>query len=129
MSATAQDAPGRPFWSTGTREPKQFEIAYTIGATGALTTLLTQTDTAITLTRTGVGTYNLTFPLTPGLAKIAAYVFSPAPTVSSAILTALNDVAGTATLRTIGFGAATAVELAVSDRLHVVVEADSRGDS
>lgn len=97
-----------------------------IGATGA-PTVAPAAVTAITVTRTGAGTYNVTFPaqLSTATCYVRAYVvLSAATTVAQATITAFSQTAGTATFVTALNAAGTAVDPANGDILMLEVVSD-----
>ena len=93
-----------------TRDVVDFYSSWAIGATGAVGAQVTD-DAGIVLTRTGVGTYTLTYPA----GKAAFFDFEllgadATPTASSFILTAKSPTAGTATIVAINGTAAAEIE-------------------
>lgn len=133
MSATARDATGRQAWVTGTREPKLFEIAYTLGASGdpAAGTLLKRSDTGILLVRTGVGLFTLTVPAFPPLCQVRLGFSSiqAVPTVADMVcLTQVNST-GVLTLRFFANAIATPVEFTSGDQLTVWAWVDTKTDT
>jgi hypothetical protein len=71
-------------------------------------------DPAITFTRTGAGTYTLTFPAGIDVEIYSTNILSPALTVNGSVLTAVNASAGTATMKITG-GAGVATDPATGD--------------
>lgn len=109
MTANAADCrsmPGR----AATRDRIEFYSSWAIGATGAVGTQVTD-DAGITLTRTGVGTYALTYPA--GKAVFFDFQLLAAdatPTAASFITTAESPTAGTATIVAVNGTAAAEIE-------------------
>lgn len=84
------------------RELTQLTSSIAIGAAGAVDSTIAGYRVApgVVVTNTGAGTFSVTFPACPN-ATIKPFVeVSAAATVITAILTAKNPGAGTATLRT-----------------------------
>ncbi len=109
MTANAADAISYP-QKAATRDTVEFWITVAIGATGAVGTT-TVDDPQFTITRTGVGTYNLTFPA--GQRAFFDFMLQAAdatPTAASFVLTALSATAGTATIVAINGTAAAEIE-------------------
>lgn len=109
MTDTAADARSLPAWNR-TRDSITFFSQWAIGATGAVGTQVTS-DTAITLTRTGVGTYTLTYPKCFAMfIDFQLLAADATPTAASFILTAESPTAGTATIVAINGTAAAEIE-------------------
>lgn len=105
----------------------QRRVLVNIGATGAPT--LSPTGTAFGISRSGTGTYALTFPALTQPSSPTAYVkvgiaLSAATTVSQATVTAFSASAGTATFVTALNAAGTAVDPANGDILWIELWAD-----
>lgn len=124
MSATVGDVmAGGPLRTASDREPKFFEIAYTLGASGdpAAGTLLKKSDTGLTLTRTGAGLFTFVAPAFPAncQAIIGYSSIQAAPTVGDMVcLTQVNST-GTFTLRFFGNALGTPVDFSTGDQLTV----------
>lgn len=124
MSATVGDGMvGGPLRTMSDREPKLFEIAYTLGANGdpAAGTLLKKSDNAMTLTRTGAGLMTLVCPAFPaGCQAILGFSsIQAAPTVADFVtLTQVNST-GTFTLRFFANAIGTPVDFSTGDQLTI----------
>lgn len=110
------------------REKLNVECQVNIGATGAPTVVGT---TQITVTRTGTGTYTMTFPpmsaQATSLGKVRGHVvLSAAKTVGNVIITALDLAAGTAGFTT-AITAGTAADPANGDILSLEVSGSRVG--
>ncbi len=113
MTTVAGDVPAWPV-KAATRDKVVFWVTFAVGATGAVGTT-TVDDPQITITRTGVGTYNLTYPAVPtgGRVLIGEWELLAAdatPTAASFILTAKSVTAGTATFVAVNGTAAAEIE-------------------
>lgn len=92
-----------------------------IGASGAATTSRNP-DSDFTCAKNGTGTYDLTFPASKN-AWINLVLYSPALTVVTWVVTALDASAGTATIKTLaGTNAAAATEPASGDNLYFTID-------
>lgn len=101
-----------------------------VGAANALT--LSGDTLALGCTRTGVGTFALTFPACVDYTKSGAILdadiqLSPTPTVAGCIITAIDFSAGTATLKTFLATPGTPVDPANGDRFWFELKASKTG--
>lgn len=79
--------------------PITWRSVVNVGAAGAPTPDSDASDPGFTWARTGAGVYNVTFPACPRGDIIPKIVRSAASTVFTAVVTALDVRAGTATIR------------------------------
>lgn len=100
-----------------------------IGATGAPTA---NCDSGFTITRTGVGTYNITFPPIADYTKTlpvpeVGIVQSAARTVAGAVMTAFSPSNGTGTFNLYLATPGTPVEAANGDQIYFCLTAGMSG--
>lgn len=107
------------------RDRYEFFLDVTFGTTSVASSVAD--DPAITITRTGAGVYNLTFPAGPGRFLLDASIFSAALTVTTVVITALNVGAGTATIKTLA-AAGTAADPANGDQVFLMLDMETRKD-
>lgn len=122
MTAFAADC--RTFVAkAATRESVDFYSQWAIGATGAVGAQVTD-DVGITLTRTGVGTYNLTYPAGKAVFIDFQLLMADAtPTAASFGTTAESPGAGTATFVALNGTAAAEIENGSTLKLKITVYA------
>lgn len=122
MTANAADC--RVFDArSATRDGVAFFSKWAIGATGAVGTQVTD-DAGIVLTRTGVGTYTLTYPAGKEVFFDFQLLAADAtPTAASFVTTAESPTAGTATILAINGTAAAEIESGSTLKMRIIVYA------
>lgn len=106
----------------------EIEYAVTLNASGAVGALVSSDDPGVTLTRTGVGTYNVVFPAGADVGgKIDAVVLPSTGALRGTYFTAFNATAGTATVVTLN-AAGAAADSAGGDVLRIQAFLNSRKD-
>lgn len=107
-----------------TRDLYEYRLKFAVGATGAVGTTVVD-DPQVTVTRTGVGTYNITYPAGQDVfidfQLLAADV---SPTAASFMTTAESPTAGTATFVAVN-GTAVA-EIESGSTLKLTIKVSSR---
>jgi hypothetical protein len=125
MSTHANQANCSPNRCSTVRDIVEFLLRVNIGGTGAPTIPVNGSDDpAITVTRTGAGTYDLTFPKGKRV-FIGCTIKSYAATVVGWRLNAFDANAGTATIKTMaGTNAAVDTDPASGDALFVSIKVE-----
>lgn len=124
MTAMAADVTMKGPCRAATRDRMEFYSSWAIGATGAVGTQVTD-DAGIVLTRTGVGTYTITYPA--GQAAFFDFellAVDATPTAASFCLTAKSPTAGTATI--VALNGTAAAEIESGSTLTVIIAVFSR---
>ena len=127
MTQVAGDIASYPMKS-GKRDRMVLLARQVIGAAGAVGAL-TSDDPGITVAKNaGTGVYDITFPKAIAATVSVKALYSPAATVKTWWLVALDASAGTAQIA-IGNGGGTATNPASADRLDIEFLLDMRSDS
>lgn len=124
MTAFASDLAQAYVQRAATRDTVDFWMSVAIGATGAVGAT-TVDDPGFTITRTGVGTYNLAYPA--GQRAFFDFMLQGAdatPTAASFNVTALSPTAGTATI--VATNGTAAAEIESGSTLHIKLTVASR---
>lgn len=120
MAAAAADSVSYPR-KAATRDLIDYFMTVAIGATGAVGTT-TVDDPQITITRTGVGTYNITYPAGQSVFLDFQLLAADAtPTAASFVTTAEAPTSGTATIVAINGTAAAEIESGSTLKIRIQV--------
>jgi hypothetical protein len=110
MNASYGDAAVQDGWA-------EARVRVTFGASSI--TSQAPDDPQIVLTRTGAGTYTVTYPAARDAEIYPTSILSPALTVNGLVCTALSATAGTATIKITG-GAGVATDPANGDVMQIM---------
>jgi hypothetical protein len=109
-----------------TRDLIEYRLKVAIGATGAVGTT-TVDDPGVTITRTGVGTYNLTYPAGQDVfIDFQLLAADATPTAASFVTTAESPTAGTATF--VAINGTAAAEIESGSTLKLCIKVTSRAN-
>lgn len=107
-------------------ETVSWQVTVPIGASGATGTLVGPYPNGFAIAKNTTGVYDMTgIPLSPaGTGRWRFGIFSAALTIDSVVVTAFDETAGTATIKTV-LGSASPVQPASGDKIYIFYSAET----